>query len=131
MAELAAPQLSRSAGLRRPLIGGLLSALVSGAIQAVQIWVFPLLGYAWPSMRMAALLTGASVPGLFLGDRPLALVLALNLAFWFCVGFVIGRLAGRNAVAVLLWLAALALADLSAWLLLFTYMTGISGAETF
>lgn len=129
MADLVGSRTSRSASLRRPLLGGLFSALLTGAIQAVQIWVFPLFGIAWPSMRAAALLAGAGVPGLFLGDQPLALLMAVNLASWFFAGALIACLIRKNPPAITLWLAAFALADVLCYLLLFMYMTGIADWE--
>jgi len=121
MAELVDSRPSRYASLRRPLLGGLLSALVTGAIQAVQIWIFPLFGYALPSMRLQVLFMAASMPGLLGGrEMSLPLMLAISVSFWFGVGALIARLVQRNWLAVVLWLLGFALVDLLCYLFFFT-----------
>lgn len=121
MAERVTPKHSFYARFRRPLLGGLISALVTGGIQAVQIWIFPVIGYAWPSMRLQVLFMAASMPGLLGGrEMPLALMLAISISFWFGVGALIARLVQRNWPAIAIWLLSFALVDLLCYLFFFT-----------
>jgi hypothetical protein len=111
--------------MRRAVKGGLLSALVTGAIQGVQIWVFPLFHYALPSMRVQALFTAASFPGIFGPlDMALAPMVAISLAFWFAAGGLIAALVRRNAQALAVWLLTFALVDALCFWQFYRYMTG-------
>ncbi|MBI3163254.1 MAG: hypothetical protein HYZ24_01110 [Chloroflexi bacterium] len=103
MTESPAP--SKSAKWKRPLIGGLLSALVSfagvatiGSDSFFLLFDTPFIGIPWIILDGIFQLDDMLIPGLF-----------LTLGIWFVIGAAIAHTVKTNKKAIMLWLLILVL----------------------
>jgi len=123
MAEPLAHQPTLYVSFRRPLIGGLLSALVTGALLWGQFYGAFHTPNRIPSMRLQALRLGAAVPGVLIGgsDLKLPAQIAIAVAFWFLEGGLIAFVIRKNWLAVGVWGLVYTVAYAVSYVLFFTF----------
>jgi len=79
---------------RRPLLGGLLSAIIAG--------IFLFIAEIFSGKVTEFLTLGFSLPTLFTSNTGFAIF--LSILFWFTAGATIAHLSGKNGMAIVYWL---------------------------
>lgn len=109
--------------LRRPLLGGLLSALVTGTLLWTQFYGMLRTPNRVPSMRQQAFRLAAAVPIVLIGGNDLTrpVQLALSVSFWFLEGALIAGLIRKTWLAIGLWGLIYGVAYVVSYILFFTF----------
>jgi len=123
MSTISSPKVPIYIRLRRPLLGGLLSALVTGSLLWAQFYGMLRTPNRVPSMRQQAFRLAAAVPGVLIGgsDLKIPAQIAIAVAFWFLEGGLIAGLIRKTWLAVGIWCLVYAVAYVVSYFLFFTF----------